>query len=67
MSQKEDDLVYGQYYESDRGSGDGSRGLGDTFKKLRDTYKTHSSLPFGQSHNQPGYQGQGVCHSYNCI
>ena len=61
MSRQEDDLAYGRYYESERGSGDGSRGFGDTFKKLRDTYKTHSSSqPSGQAPNQAGYQGQGV-------
>ncbi|KAJ5770308.1 uncharacterized protein N7511_002359 [Penicillium nucicola] len=58
----QDDLAYGGYYQSERGSGDGSRGFGDTFKKLRDTYKTHqSSSQSGQSqtYNPSGYQGQG--------
>jgi phospholipase D1/2 len=55
MSQKEDDLAYGRYYESQRGSGgDSSRGLSDTFKKLKDSYKTHQSS--GQNHGQPGNQ-----------
>jgi hypothetical protein len=55
MSQN-DDLAYGRYYESERGSGDGSRGLSDTFKKLKDTYKGHSK-PSGQGYNQGGAQG----------
>ncbi|OOQ84900.1 phospholipase D [Penicillium brasilianum] len=55
MSQN-DDLAYGRYYESERGSGDGSRGLSDTFKKFKDTYKTHSK-PTGQGYNQDGAPG----------
>ncbi|KAJ5098105.1 hypothetical protein N7532_005106 [Penicillium argentinense] len=62
MSRQEDDLAYGRYYESSRGStGDSARGLmGDTFKKLKDTYKTHqgSSQHSGQGYSQSGYQGQ---------
>ena len=45
---RNDDLAYGKYYESERGSGDGSRGLSDTFKKLKDTYKSHSKPSQGQ-------------------
>ncbi|KAJ5690612.1 Phospholipase D/Transphosphatidylase [Penicillium macrosclerotiorum] len=54
MSQQNDDLAYGRYHESERGS-DGSRSLGDTFKKFRDTYKSHqgSSKPSSQSYG-PG-------------
>jgi phospholipase D1/2 len=55
MSQN-DDLAYGRYYESERGSGDGSRGLSDTFKKFKDTYKSHSK-PSGQGYNQGGAPG----------
>ncbi|KAJ5239252.1 hypothetical protein N7468_003871 [Penicillium chermesinum] len=51
MSNQNDDLAYGQYYDSSRGSGDTSRGLSDTFKKLKDTYKAH------QSSSQPGQPG----------
>jgi phospholipase D1/2 len=58
MSQN-DDLAYGRYYDSERGSGDGSRGLGDTFKKLKDTYKSHSQ-PSGQGYSQGGAQGVRV-------
>lgn len=58
MSQN-DDLAYGRYYESNRGSGDGSRGLSDTFKKLKDTYKGNSKPP-GQGYNQGGAQGVSV-------
>lgn len=58
MSQN-DDLAYGRYYESERGSGDGSRGLSDTFKKFKDTYKSHSK-PSGQGYNQGGAQGVGT-------
>jgi hypothetical protein len=62
MSRQEEDLAYGGYYDSERGSGDGTRGFGDTFKKFRDTYKTHgSSRPSDQPQNQTSYQGQGVC------
>lgn len=50
MSQREDDLAYGHYYEDSRkagggeGGGDLSRGfIGDTFKMLKQTYKSHSS------------------------
>lgn len=59
MSHQNDDLAYGRYYETDRGStGDGTRGLSDTFKKFRDTYKSHSSSQHsGQSYNQSGPQG----------
>jgi hypothetical protein len=55
MSQN-DDLAYGRYYDSERGSGDGSRGLSDTFKKFKDTYKSHSK-PSGQGYNQSGAPG----------
>ncbi|KAJ5736995.1 uncharacterized protein N7483_002120 [Penicillium malachiteum] len=69
MSHQNDDLAYGGYYDSSRGSGDTSRGFGDTFKKLRDTYKSHSSSsqaqpsgqsgqPYNQTSNQPASQGQ---------
>jgi hypothetical protein len=58
MSQN-NDLAYGRYYESDRGSGEGSRGLSDTFKKLKDTYKSHSK-PSGQGYGQGGAQGVSV-------
>lgn len=43
MSQQNNDLAYGGYYEAERG--DGSRGLSDTFKKI---------LGHGSS-NQQGY------------
>lgn len=61
MSQN-DDLAYGRYYESERGSGDGSRGLSDTFKKLKDTYKGHSK-PSGQGYYQGGAQGVSVVYA----
>lgn len=61
MSQN-DDLAYGRYYESERGSGDGPRGLSDTFKKLKDTYKSHSK-PSGQGYNQGGAQGVSVVYA----
>jgi hypothetical protein len=61
MSQN-DDLAYGRYYESERGSGDGPRGLSDTFKKLKDTYKSHSK-PSGQGYNQGGAQGVSVAYA----
>ncbi|KAJ5083562.1 hypothetical protein N7456_012989 [Penicillium angulare] len=63
MSQHNDDLAYGGYYESSRGSGDNSRGLGGTFKKLRDTYKTHSSS--SQPSGQPGQSGQPYNQPYS--
>ena len=59
MSHQNDDMAYGHYYDSSRGSGDTSRGFGDTFKKLRDTYKAHSSSnPAGQQSGQQYGQGQ---------
>ena len=61
MSQN-DDLAYGRYYESERGSGDDSRGLSDTFKKFKDTYKGHSK-PSGQGYSQGGAQGVSVVYA----
>ena len=72
MSQQNDDLAYGGYYDSQRGSGDNSRGLGDTFKKLRDTYKTHQSSsrpgqPSGQPYGQSGSQGVCIINNSCCF
>ena len=66
MSQNED-LAYGHYYESERGSGDGSRGLSDTLKMFKDTYKSHSK-PSTQGY-QGGYQGVWLIpiHLQSCV
>ncbi|KAJ5894676.1 Phospholipase D/Transphosphatidylase [Penicillium taxi] len=61
MSQQNNDLAYGGYYEAERGS-DGSRGLSDTFKKFRDTYGSYSGSS-NQGHEQ--YQNQNQSPNQN--
>ncbi|OJJ51235.1 hypothetical protein ASPZODRAFT_12074 [Penicilliopsis zonata CBS 506.65] len=61
MSDQENPLAYGRYYENSGrgGNGESTRGfIDDTFKMLKETYKTHHSQSQQQQQQQQQQSGQ---------